>query len=102
MSKAELHFPLVEHAAAAVHHQTVWTEILRKLPAVCKIVGWHFTCELIDPAGKLDRTDIIALLVMGTALGNQDPISVLQRGQCRRTPDGCFQTAFIPGKQNGK
>ncbi len=46
-----------------------------------------FTSVFPDPARHLDRTDIIALSVVGTALGNQNGIAIFQILNRLRTGD---------------
>ena len=40
--------------------------------------------------GQLDRPDIVALSVMGTAFSHQNPVAVLQMIQRVHAVDGCL------------
>ena len=78
---AILHFSLIEHTAAAVHDQGVGRKVIGKFRAGA---GTEFRIHpgiLPDPAGDLYRADIVALAVMGTALGDEDFIAVFQPGK---------------------
>ena len=53
-----------------------------------------------DPAGQFHRADIVALAVMGAALGNQNGIAVLHGFQCGCPAHGLDQITLVPGKEN--
>ena len=57
---------------------------------------------IAQPAGDLDRADVVALAMMGTAFGNEDRVAVLQLFQGRDAADGRFQQALVPGHEDGE
>ena len=61
-----------------------------------------FTSVFPDPARHLDRTDIIALSVVGTALGNQNGIAIFQILNRLRTGDLHCQISFVTRHQYRK
>ena len=56
--------------------------------------------ELFDPRRQLDRTDVAALTVMRTALGDQHTVAIREGRQCRSTAYLLKQITFIPRKKD--
>ena len=61
------HLPLVEHTAAAVDHQGVLGDILRKFTAGGEAELQLFSGVVPNPGRQLLRADIPALAVVGTS-----------------------------------
>ena len=70
------HFPLVEHAAAAVDDHVIVCHILRKFRAGSEGEGRGCAGVLSDPVWQLNGADVIALPVMGAALADKHPIPI--------------------------
>ena len=97
-----LHGGLVEHTAAAVDHQVEAGKVLGELSAGAKGEVKNLSGVIPNPAGDLHRADVVALAVVGAALGDQDPVPVLQLGKGLRPGGQCGKLAFVPGEENGK
>ena len=89
-----------QHAAAAVDHQPVRCEVFRKTAAGAGFEDQLFSGMCLQPARDLDRSDVVALTVMGAALRHQDPVPVLQVFHCADPLHGGLQKAFVPGHQD--
>jgi len=73
---AVLHRSFVEHTAAAMHDDTVFGEVRGELSARGKAVRGLDFREILNPFRHLDGADVVALTVVGTALGNQHAVAV--------------------------
>ena len=69
LAAAVKHLPLVEHAAAAVHHQRIGRKILGKVAAGAEVKVELPARVPADPARQLDGADVLALPVVRAALG---------------------------------
>ena len=65
---AVLHFPFIEHAAAAVDDQVVAAQVKGELPSAGETeLNVVALCELAYPMRQLDGADIVALPMMGAS-----------------------------------
>ena len=97
-----LHFPLVQHAAAAVHDKCVLAHVLRKLIARGKRELHILAGKSANPVRQFFRANIAALAVMRAAFGDEHSIAILQRIQLCSTENRLPQIAFVSGKQDGE
>ena len=102
MPQTILHFPLVQHAAAAVHDKCVLAHVLRKLITRGKRELHILTGKSANPVRQFFRADIAALAVMRAAFGDEHSIAILQRIQLCSTENRLPQIAFVSGKQDGE
>ena len=99
---AVVHLPAVEHAAPAVDDQLVGGQILGEVPAGGVLQPQVFAGVLPQPPGDFHRADVLALAVVGAALGDEHPVPVLQPVDGGHAPDSILQKALIAGHQNGE
>ena len=99
---AVLDFPAVEHTTAAVDDQGIRRQVFREIAAAGRFDADILMRIITKPAGNLDRADVVALAMMGTAFGNEDRVAVLQLFQGRDAADGRFQQALVPGHEDGE
>ena len=85
-----------------MHHQRVPGKILRKFSAAGKGEVYVFSRIFPDPGRHFDRSDVLALAMMRTALGNQDRIPVFQILDGSGSLHLGFQIPFVTGHQNGE
>ena len=97
-----LHFPLVQHAAAAVHDKCILAHVLRKLITRGKRELHIFAGKSANPVRQFFRANIAALAVMRAAFGDEHSIAILQRIQLCSTENRLPQIAFVSGKQDGE
>ena len=98
-----LHLPVVEHTAAAVDGQRDAVKVLRKFAAGSEAeLQVFFAGVAVDPRRQLHRADILALAMMGAALGDQHRIAIPQVIQRRRAPHHLFQLALVAGEKDGE
>ena len=92
-----LHFPFVQHAAAAVDNQFVQGKVCGEFRAAGPGKAELFAGKILNPFRQFFRADVAALPVMGAALGNQNTVAVLQLFQSCHAQHGLFQIAFVTG-----
>ena len=71
------HLAWVQHTRAAVYHHSIGRKVVREARAAGPFEFKLLAGILHQPARYLDRADVIALAVMGTALAYQQLVAVL-------------------------
>ncbi len=99
-----LHLPLRQHTAAAMDDHGVFLrgKLLGEAPAGGEFKAKVPSRVLPDPSGQLHRADVLALAVVGTALGNEHLFAVLQLLEERRALRRRFEEALEPRHQYGE
>ena len=83
-----------------MYNQGIFLQIRREGKSRGSLKKQFFSAVFPDPGGKLHRSDIAALPVMGAALRNQNRVPVLQLSQSPHALQLFLQNAFIAGHQD--
>ena len=70
------HFPFIQHTAAAVNDQLISADVIWKFCPGGKDKLRLLSSVSAYPVGNFEGSDIVALAMVGTAFGDQDPVSV--------------------------
>lgn len=99
---AVLDFAVVQHAAAAVDHKGVRGDVLWEFGAGAELEIQGLSGVLTQPGWQFYGADVVTLAVMGTALGDENRVPVLEIFQGGNACHGCLQEAFVVCHQDGK
>ena len=69
---AVLHFPLIEHAAAAVDHHGIRGKVLWEFGAGAELEIQGLAGVLLEPVWQLYGADVVALAVVGAAFADKN------------------------------
>lgn len=99
---AVLDFAVVQHAAAAVDHHGIRGKVLWEFGAGAELEIQGLAGVLLEPVWQLYGADVVALAVVGTALGDENGVPVLKVFQGGNACYCSFQEAFVICHQDGK
>ena len=92
----------IEGAAAAVDHQGVGREILGELPAGGEGILKLLAGVALQPLGDFHGADVLALAVVGTALGDEHLLPFPERFQRCHPGHGEGEIPLVPRHEDGK